>query len=256
MRNYFSRALTSLSILGLTFLTHQAAFAGERLQFDVVQSNAKEVVSVYLQGSEARIVSSANSTGAVIFNANNRKLRVLDHGRKTVTVVDQSTMEQLASVAEGVGNLARAQGGVLGDLFETFGFDNQMGAPVNIEIKQIAGKKQFSGQACQMQQILKDGQVVTQICLSEQINLGATERDTLGKLISFAQLMAQKAQIVLKQFKLAIPTLPTQALSGVPVYVENKVEGVTATLSSVKQVTIPAAQFKIPVGYTETVLGL
>lgn len=253
MRYHFSWVLTLLSLLSFSSLS---VFAGEKIQFDVVQASGQEVVSLYLQGSQARIVTTANPTGAVIFNANSRQLHVLDHQRKTVTVVDQSTMEQLASVAQGVGELARAQGGVLGDLFETFGFNSQMGAPVNIEVKKLAGEKQFAGQACQMQQIYKDGQLVTQICLSSKISIGSAEHDTLTKLINFAQMMVQKGQIVLQQFKLAIPVLPDQALTGMPVYVENKVEGITATLNSIQKAKIQAAQFNIPGGYSETTFGL
>lgn len=244
-----------VSVFSFVFSFIAPATAGERLQFDVVQPNVEEVISLYLQGPNARLVTSANPGGAVLFNSNSRQLHILDHPRKTVTVVDQSTMEQLASVAQGVGELARSQGGVLGDLFKTFGFDNAMGEKAAIEVKTVANQKQFSGQACQMQQVFKDGVMVTQLCLAKQLKMGAIERDTLKQLLNFAQLLAQKGQLIMQQFNVAVPILPTEMIDGVPVYIDSTESKITATLSGLNSADIPAAQFKVPSGYSETVLG-
>ncbi|MEE9447329.1 MAG: hypothetical protein V3V09_05170, partial [Arenicellales bacterium] len=108
-------------------LLSQTALAGERIEFEVAQSNVKETITVFLQGDQARIITSANAQQALLFDARAKQLKVLNHQQKIVTTLDQATLTQLASVAQSMGEIARAQGGVLGDLFKTFGLDNALG---------------------------------------------------------------------------------------------------------------------------------
>ncbi len=234
----------------------EAVSAGERLEFNVVQAQAKERVTIYLQGSKARISSSANQQTAVIFDASRRQIHIIDHGDKSVTTLDQASMERLASMAKGVGEFAQSQGGVLGDLFKTFGLDNQLGEQVKLEVKTIAGDQKVAGLSCKVQQIYKDGKLDTQLCLSEEAGLASEERETLNRLIEFTQLLIREGRMVLEQFKLPIPMLPARALAGVPVYVKNIPSNTTATLAAKKSLTIQAAQFALPAGYSKTVLSL
>lgn len=233
-----------------------AVSAGERLEFNVVQAQAKERVTIYLQGSKARISSSASQQTAVIFDASQRQIHIIDHGDKSVTTLDQASMERLASMAKGVGEFAQSQGGVLGDLFKTFGLENQMGEQVKLEVKTLKGDQKVAGLSCKVQQIYKDGKLDTQLCLSEETGLAGEERETLSRLIEFTQLLIREGRMVLEQFKLPIPMLPERALAGVPVYVKNIPSNTTATLAGKKSLTIQAAQFSLPAGYSKTVLSL
>ena len=246
----------STILLSLLLLTiGQQAHAGERIEMQVKQPNLEERITIYLQGEQARIVSTGNTNAAVLFNANSKQLRLIDHQQKTVTKVDQATIEQVASLAEGVGEIARSQGGVLGDLFKTFGLDNAMGEKSVIKHQAVAGEYQYSGVSCAMQQVSKDGQAVTNLCLTDALTLGSAEKNTLSTLISFGQLLVQKGQLVVEQFNLSIPQLPTEVIKGVPIYVKNIPNDTVATLIGLKQVDIPAGQFAVPAGYTETVFG-
>lgn len=242
-----------LSLLLFTF--GQMAQAGERLEMLLKQPNLEERITIFLQGEQAKIVSTGNANAVVLFNATSKQLRLLDHQQKSVTKVDQATIEQVASLAEGVGEIARSQGGVLGDLFKTFGLDNAMGEKAVIEHQAVPGEHQYSGVSCAMQQVSKDGQPVTQLCLTEALKLGPAEKNTLHTLLRFGQLLVQKGQLVLDQFNLSIPQLPTEAIKGVPIYVKNIPDGTVATLVGLKQIDIPAGQFAVPAGYSETVFG-
>lgn len=230
--------------------------AGERLEFNVVQAQTHERVTIYLQGSNARISSSANKQSAVIFDATLRQIHIIDHGDKSVTTLDQASMERLASMAQGVGEFAQSQEGVLGDLFKTFGLDNQLGEQVALEVKTLAGDQKVAGLRCQVQQVYKDGKLDTQLCLSVKTGLAKAESDTLTSLIEFTQLLIREGRMVLEQFNLPIPMLPADRLAGVPVYVKNIPSHTTATLTGKKSVTIQAAQFALPDGYGITVLSL
>lgn len=233
-----------------------AVSAGERLDFNVVQAQTQERVSIYIQGSKARISSSANQQSAVIFDARLRQIHIIDHGDKSVTTLDQASMERLASMAQGVGEFAQSQGGVLGDLFKTFGLDNQLGEQPELEVKTVAGGQKVAGLRCEVQQIYKDGKLDTQLCLTKEAGLAREEGDTLNRLIEFTQLLIREGRMVLEQFKLPIPMLPERALAGVPVYVKNIPSNTTATLAGKKSLTIQAAQFALPAGYSKTVLSL
>jgi len=250
-RIHFS-ALLIITLMAISPL----ASAGERLTFNVDQAQNRERISVYIQGNQARISSSANTRSAVIFDASARQIHIVDHSDKTVTTLDQASIEQLASMANGVGTFARSQGGVLGDLFKTFGLDNELGDAAQIEVKNVKGKHKIAGFECSVQQVYKDGALDTQLCLSQQLALPGREQQTLDQLIEFAQLLIRQGQVVLQQFSLPIPMLPEQALDGVPVYMKNIPANTTATLLERKQMEIQAAQFSLPANYRKTVLSL
>ena len=247
--------LTGVASLFLSGLL-QSAVAGERLQYDVTQTSQKQRVTIYVQGSQAKIVSSADTASALIYNADNRQIHILDHANKSVTTLDQASLEQLASIAQGMGEFAKSQGGVLGDIFKTMGLDNSMGANSQIEIKTLRGEKKYSGQVCQIQQVFNDGQLSTQICLAKNLAMQAKEKNTLDSLLNFAQLMLRQGQVVLAQFSLPIPLLSEQPLQGLPVYIEDLSSNTTATLSGFKQMDVSSRQFALPSGYTRQVLSL
>lgn len=250
------RAAASVVLFLSFFFSSQWVFAGERMTFKVSQPNLDERITLSIKGEQARLVSTGNSNAAVLFNAASQQLRILNHQSKTVTNIDKATIQKFASLAEGVGEIARSQGGVLGDLFKTFGYDNAIGEKHVIEHQAVAGQHQYSGVSCKMQQVSRDGQVVTQYCLADVPNLAPAERKTLISLIGFAQLLVQKGQMVLDQFNLAIPQLPNEAINGIPVYVKNIPENTVATLLGIEHVSLPAGQFSVPTGYSESVFGL
>lgn len=240
--------LRSISRLFVIFIV-STVYAGERLEFDIVQTKTQERVNIYLQDKQARIVTSANPSSALIFNATHRQLHILNHTEKSVTTLDQASLEQLASVAQGLGEIAQSQGGVLGDLFKTFGLNNSLGNTAIIETKTISGQRQFSGKTCQMLQVFKDTQLATQLCFSTENIVQANEQATLNTLISFAQLLANKGQIVLEQFGLPVPVMPNHNLDGLPIYIENVADKTSATLAKVIKMDVQPKQFAIPAGY-------
>ncbi len=250
------RSIIKSTLILFLLAVHSLSYAGERLVLQVNQPNIEEQITIFLQGEWARLVSTGNTNKAVLFNAATKQLRVIDHQSKTVTNIDQVTIEQLASVAEGVGDIARSQGSVLGDLFKTFGLDNAMGEKAVIEQQAVAGNYQYSGLSCQMWQVSKNGQTVTQYCITEKLGLAPTERQTLASLISFGQLLVNKGQVVLDTFNLSVPQLPNEAIKGVPIYIKHIPEHTVATLVGLKQLELSAGQFSVPAGYSESVFGL
>jgi hypothetical protein len=250
-----AKFLTTLGLLSFSgFL--QSASAGERLEYDIVQSNVEERVTIYVQGRQARILSSADQTAALIYNANHQQIHILDHANKTVTTIDQASLEQLASMAKGLGKIAKSQGGVLGDIFKTFGLDNELGESARIDVKTHSGEKSFSGQSCQMLQVFRNGELNTQICLTKNLRMESAERNTLNSLISFAQLLAREGQMVLSQFSLPIPLLPDESLKGTPIFVDDVASKTTATLIGFTQMDVLDRQFMLTEGYSKRVLSL
>lgn len=234
----------------------QNVFAGERLQYDVSQANTQERITIYVQGSQARMLSSADPAAALIYNADNRQIHILDHHNKSITTLDQASLEQLASMARSMGEIAQSQGGVLGDIFKTFGLENDMGESAQIEIKTLSGEKKYSGQVCQIQQVYSDGQLSTQICLAKNLRMQPAEKKTLDSLVNFAQLLLRQGEVILAQFNLPIPLLSDEPLSGTPVFIEDISSNTTATLTGFKQMEVLARQFVLPEGYSRRVLSL
>lgn len=252
---HIGKTIRALGLLVL-LVTWENTWAGERLDFDVVQPRSEERITVYIQGTQARLSSSAKQSSAVIFDSVSRQIHILDHSKQSVTTVDQASLEQLASIAAGMGELAKSQGGVLGDIFKTFGLDNDMGEGLQIEVETLGEQKSFSGQACQMSRIYSKGELSTQICLSPSLRLASAEQQTLDALLDFAQLLLRQGQVILTQFNLPIPLLPEDALDGTPVYIDDINSKTTATLAGFKQMNVVAQQFALPEGYTRRVLSL
>ena len=248
--------LTGLAILVFAGIL-QSVFAGERLEYNVVQVNAKEErVTIYVQGAQLRILNSANQAAAVIYDAEYQKIHIINHSDKSITTLDQSSLEQLASITQGMGQVAQSQGGVLGDIFKTLGLDSTLGETASIEVKTLSGENEYSGQSCQVQQVFRDGILSTQICLAKQLRMQAPEKKTLDSLIHFAQLMLRQGQMVIAQFDLPVPLLPDGALAGTPVYIDDLTSNTTATLIGFNQMDLLAAQFALPAGYSRRVLSL
>lgn len=240
----------------VVFTAPLLAQAGSRLEYAVAQPTSQERITVYIQGPQARIISSANNSSAVIFNAEARQIHLLDHANKEVTTIDQASLEQLAEVARNMGEVAQAQGGVLGDIFKTFGLENELGKQASIEVIKLDSPGEISGRSCQMYRVISDGDPATELCLSNQISLGAAEQVTLNNLIGFAQLLLREGQMVLKQFNLPIPLMPADPLAGMPVYIDDMASDTSARLVDLKQVEVAPQQFALPAGYSRRVLSL
>ncbi len=246
----------STLLLLFTLACSQGGWAGQRLDFDVHQPNTAERITLYIQGTQARLSSTANQASAVIFDSVARQIHILDHGDRSVTTVDQASLEQLASIAAGMGEVARSQGGVLGDIFKTFGLDNEMGEGPQVSVQTLAEKQSFSGQSCQMSYVYNKEQLSTRICLSRTLKLAAAEQQTLDALVDFAQLLLRQGQVILTQFSLPIPLLPEESLSGTPVYIDDISSKTAASLAGFKRMDVLARQFALPEGYSRTVLSL
>jgi len=247
----FSIIIVTL-ISGLT----RTVTAGERLDFNVERAGAKERITLYLQGAQARISSSADRRSAVIFDADKRQVHIIDHADRTVTTLDQASMEKMASMAKDIGKFAQSQGGVLGDLFKTFGLDNSIGEQLEISVKNIDKTRSFAGINCRIQQVYEARKLQTQLCLADKINIAPTERQTLDSLLMFGQLMIREGQMIMSRFNLPIPLLPEESLAGVPIYIDNLPGQTRASLASLKSMDIQAEQFALPQGYKKTILSL
>lgn len=250
-----ARFFSTLFLLACLAFT-QAGWAGQRLDFDVQQPDNAERITLFIQGDNARLSSSANQTSAVIFDSSSRQIHILDHGEKSVTTVDQASLEQLASIAAGMGEIARSQGGVLGDIFKTFGLDNEMGEGPQVSVQTQSEKQSFSGQSCKMSYVYSKDRLSTRICLSQTLRLAAAEQQTLDALVDFAQLLLRQGQAILTQFSLPIPLLPEEALVGTPVYIDDINSKTTAVLAGFRRMDVVAGQFDLPEGYSRRVLSL
>ena len=247
-----------LSVLGVLALSSflQSVSAGERLEYNVVQASTQERITIYIKGAQLRIVSSSDKTAAVIYNADQRQIHILNHSDKSITTLDQASLEQLASITESMGEIAQSQGSVLGDIFKTFGLDSALGDTAQIEIKTLSGEKAYAGQRCEVRQVYSDGLLSTQICLAKNLSMQPAEKKTLDSLISFTQLLLRQGQMIMTQFNLPIPLLPDTSLAGTPVYIDDVTSKTTATLVGFKQLDVLAAQFALPEGYSRRTLSL
>ncbi len=252
------RTISLSALLGVLYFSVllQSASAGERLEYKVKQASSQERVTLYVQGPNVRILSSADKASAVLYNADKRQIHILNHSEQSITTLDQSSLERLASLAQGMGEIANSQGSVLGDILKTFGLESELGEGSKIDIKTLSGEKTYSGQRCEVQQVFSDGQLSTQICLAKSLRMQPAEKKTLDSLTQFAQLLLRQGQVIMTQFNLPIPLLPETALQGTPVYIDDVTSKTIATLVGFKRIDVLPAQFALPEGYSRTVLSL
>ena len=247
--------VTALTIV-LT-LANNANYASSQLNFSVKQNDQLDTLTFYVRDHQVLIGQADDGRNGVLFDARTKSLIILDHARKTFTKLDQASLSEMAKMVESVGVIAKSQGGVLGDLFESLGFENDLGESSDIVLKDKNETITIAGVACQVKEITAAEVLQTRLCLAEALPLSGQETDTLRELIQFGQSVSMQAGGLLKRFGVTIPVFPEESMEGyiigVDTFDETKLK---ARLSEIKEAQLVDEDFTIPTGYQEKSLPI
>ncbi len=246
------------SILFAVVITLSApAHAATELKFAVKQNQQLDELSFYVRDHQVLIGQAASARNGVLFNAKDHSLLILDHARKTFTRLDQASLSQMAQMVQSVGELAKVQGGILGDLFESLGLESDLGKKNEIVYTDKNETIKIGGLDCQVMEVSKDSVLQTRMCVTDTLPLSSLEADTLRSLIQFGQRVADQAGGLIQKFGVTIPTLPQESFEnfiiGVDTFDENKIN---ARLTEIKAAQLLDEDFSVPSDYQEKTLPI
>lgn len=239
----------------LSVLFCTPVLSDQHLTINIETTESKEQVEIFLRGDKAKIISKADQQTELVYDNKASKLYIINHLRKTVITVDQTTLSQWSSLTEGIANIAREQGGILGDLLGTFGMQVPEKEQSTIKIVESQEQRRYADVNCKTLQIIKDKRLVTELCQAQNLGQTGAEHKTLLGLLSFGQVLLKNGKVLLQQFNMPLPVLPSQSIKGVPVFFADKPNQVSGQLVSVSQAQFPANHYEIPEDYTASLFG-
>ncbi len=246
------RCLTFIAACLLSFSS--AVFADAQLNFNVKQNDTPQEMSIYIKGGQALITQSGNSSSQVLFDASAQSFTLLEHGQKSYTVINQATINQMTQLVKSMGEIAKTQGGVLGDVLKSVGLDNGLGTTEAVTIASTGQQINIAGLSCNIHQVKKGETVQTKLCVRDSLPIGEQESATLKSLVAFGQSISTQAGSLIAQLGVVIPTLPKQDLGGFVIGADVTEPKTQARLASIEQTALAPDDFSVPADYTETSL--
>ncbi len=249
--------MRAFAILFFLFVGLGSVQAATQLDFVVKQNTRAETLSMYVRDHQVLISAPNKAVNSVVFDANKQSIVILDHGRKTYSTLDQATLSQIVQLAESVSEVAKAQGGVLGDLFSSLGFDSALGKKSTVTLHDKQEKIKIAGLECAVKEVHEDEKLATRLCVRESLPITQLESQTLNKFIQFGQSVSNQAGSLLQNFGVTFPVLPsTQLKQFILGFDSFGDEPVKARLTSITPAKLLEEDFAIPADYQEKSLPI
>jgi hypothetical protein len=252
-----------MRILGATTLLSAAAagHAGavmESVVRDLSGSGQpQKSTTTYAQGGMMRVDVKPAGNG-VIFK--NDTLYTVDTQAKAYTAMDRATMKQMVDqmapmMQQMQEQMARMTPEQRAQMEKMMGGNMPaMGKPKARTVRKTSRAGQAGGYACSYVEILEDGAVKTEVCVTSAaklsggqefvdsaLKMGAMLKDTLSSAQGLQQMVDESTALF-------------DQLGGIPVLTRNFANGKPVsetTVKSFKSQALPATTFEIPAGYTK-----
>lgn len=245
------------SLLALALLLNiSTSVAGARIDLSVEQAERSNDYAVFVDTHKIRVLDQTAKAVGLIFDSASGQMILLDHRRKTYLRLTQKRVNEISSVVESIGQIARQQGGVLGDLISTFGLDSALGEVDTIEVTHSGSSERIAGLTCKHLQVWRNKQAETQLCIAPKLSVNAVDTETLRSLLRFSQQLSNKAGHLLSALGLALPVLPAESFEGFPLSAIAEDGALNARVSKISNEAVDATLFVIPKGYVETDLPI
>lgn len=235
-----------------------AAYADATLTYLDGQESSK----MQIKGTQLKATSQHDPSYAMLYDASNNSITMIDHREKTYMLMTESTMRTMGNVASsmqdqiaqqleaqmaGMSPEERAQmEQMMGALMPS---TSQKAAPPAIRIEETGNKDKVSDWSCQIYDVYQGQQKVSSACMARASDLDLSQSDygVLRGFVEFTQSMA-------KEMPINESSLPDIPLEGdlVPVSMQNLSGSEGAiTLGSANNDSISADDFAIPAGYQQ-----
>ncbi len=240
----------------LALLLANNAMADARIDTDVVQNGIAMNYAMYVQADKVRIVDQRVGGDDILFDTAKSELLVINHADQSYMRIDQKRIGELVQLLESAAELARSQGGVLGDLMKTFGLDNELGKKEEVSYRHLGTIEQIAGTDCEVVHAYQNEEVQTELCIAKQLPISQQDAETLNGFMRFSHNLVSRAGSVISQLGLAIPTLPKSEIGGIPLDMKSLKDQTTARVSRISSGAVTPDLFKVPAGYQQTELPL
>jgi len=256
-------------LAGLSLI--QAANADNTLEYLLTEAGEKpgKLQAVVVKDGKV-LLKGAGGGGNLdfIYSAIPEQLSIIDHGKHSVMVLDESQIDRIAKQTETVQPLLQGVAGQIAKLDpkQRAKWEDMLGGKVSLDKIAEAAKptpkssvvktgkvRKVADVACEQMNVFQGKAQTAEFCLAEPANLKLSAADyfTLRTLISFADRLAAKTQGLAKQFGVDIPRLDLGDLAGMPIElrdVSGHGQG-SLRLNRIDAASVPAELMSIPEGY-------
>lgn len=255
----FIRYIPLLAVFSI--ISPMYVFADTTLKYsDGSQTNLLQV-----HGSQLKAGSEKDSSHAIIYNAKNNNITVIDHSQKTYMIMTEATMRMMGGAASAMQSqiakqmeaqmqgLSEAERAQMKQMMEAL-MPKQVEPDAPPPIKTVATGQtiKVNSWQCELFEIYQGASKVSDACLTQASKLDISDTDyaVMRGFVNFAQSLAASFPSMKNN------TFPGMALEGnqIPVQMENT-SGVgksgSMVLQSVSNAAVAATEFAIPADYKE-----
>ncbi len=199
---------------------------------------------------------------------------IIDHRKGTVMTVDEQQVDRINQQAQNVQPLMQGVGeeiaklapeqrqnlqALLGDsvFLDTIAKAAEAPAPTRLV---PAGEKEVAGFRCRVVRVMQGAKLVAEVCLADEAAMKISDKDaaTVRALFGFYEQLVPKCQALACQLGLALPTITSGEVKGIPVefrYLSSK-DNHTMTMNRVNTSVVSPELMRIPSGYKAVPLSL
>jgi hypothetical protein len=169
-----------------------------------------------------------------IYSASPEFVLIIDHGKRSVMALDEKQVDRLVKQSDTVQPLIQGVAGQIAKLNpeQRAKWGEMLGGKVSLDKLAVATKpvpksaavktgkmRKVADVSCEQINILQGKTKTAEFCLAEPANLKLSAADyfTLRTLISFADRLAKKTQVLAYQFGVNIPQIEIGVLPGFPI---------------------------------------
>lgn len=270
------RSLVSLASV-IMLLSPAIGRADTVLEFSAREEAKGRPVTQSMTVKDGRILFKGAGSGSdteYLFDRWAGSITVIDHRKRTVSIVDEKQVELLnqqagtvqpllQGVAERVASLSPEERKRWQDLLgESISLDKiaqSAQPPPATTLVAIGRNKVVSGVTCRPMRIMQGATAMADLCLADQTALGIHDGDyaTIRALMELYERLAGRSQRVARQFGVNIPALSARELKGVPVELRNLSQGDSGSLTFRRITNDPVSPelMKVPAGYRKEPLA-
>ena len=226
--------------------------------------------SAFVQNGKVLIKDTDDPNTDIVFQPDINTMFVINHAEQTIMRIDEQAIDQFAEQAGGMASMIQQQiqqqmagmtdeqkaqmEAMLGGMMPGMNTQPQEPEPVTLV---ETGSAQYAGFACTVNQVMRSGNIIGQVCFSMGNNLGLSNGDyqTLVGMQNFTFLMASKADQFSGMLGGNVPSFGNIETNNLIIQGTNaQNENNSMNIEAISNEGLPAGTTDLPTGYVEETL--
>jgi len=235
--------------------------AGSLVEFDLTVKGQHGFSQVYVQDGRVAITQD-RMDGHMFFDQKSQTITIIDHAKKSFTVMDEAKIERavgmassvvgaMSSAMESIKSLPAEQRAAAENFLKSMG----LASPDTASAKRVTAtgsSRQVNGVRCSLYSISKGESVISEACIASKQDTGIASSDwaTLQSMRGMWMKYAERAAPLLDRFGAGLPDMSAVEVDGLPIMV-SKAGQPQMIIRRVAAANAPKELLVIPAGYTE-----